>query len=43
MSLEKGEIRVANEIIKTINQLFGLSQPENQVNIQNNYEIKFDD
>ena len=42
-ALEKKDIRTANEVIKTINSLFGLSQPENQVNIQNNYEIKFDE
>lgn len=42
-ALEKKDIRTANEVLKTINSLFGLSQPDNQVNIQNNYEIKFDE
>lgn len=40
MALAKGDIRSANEIIKTINSMFGLNQPETIVAIQNN-EVQF--
>lgn len=44
MALAKGDIRSANEVIKTINSMFGLNQPEIQVNIQNNEcQFKFGD
>lgn len=39
-AISKGDIRAANEIIKTINSMFGLNQPETIVAIQNN-EVQF--
>ncbi len=44
MALAKGDIRSANEVIKTINSMFGLNTPAIQVNIQNNEcQFKFGD
>ena len=43
-AISKGDIRSATEVIKTINSMFGLNQPEIQVNIQNNEcQFKFGD
>lgn len=35
-AMEKNDIKTALEVIKTTNNMFGLNQPEVQVNIQNN-------
>lgn len=40
MAVEKKDIRAANEVIKSINSMFGLNQPETVVAIQNN-EVQF--
>lgn len=40
MAMDKKDIRAANEVIKSINSMFGLNQPETVVAIQNN-EVQF--
>ena len=44
IAISKNDVRSATEVIKTINSMFGLNQPEIQVNIQNNEcQFKFGD
>ena len=44
IAISKNDVRSATEVIKTINSMFGLNQPEVQVNIQNNEcQFKFGD